>query len=251
MLDVEARDDPPARGGRRPGASLLPRVSLALAATGLIAGLLSLLAWQRAQSQRTACQSNQRRLAIALLLYAQDNEGCLPPPEQRRSDGGWRTWVDALEPYVVREGTTVCPANPAQGARNPYQGYPFPHSFALNERFYGVFAPGPFPIENLEIQARTVLLVEGGWFRAEGPFGRPTYPWAMSVYWDTAWWPNVYPSPHAGRMNVVAADGHAITVTVAHYSAADHDPLYGRLGGTIYNWNGGHPNGETSGPPRE
>jgi prepilin-type processing-associated H-X9-DG protein len=62
-----------------------------------------------------------------------------------------------------------------------------------------------------------------------------------------------YPSPHDGRMTVVAADGHGLLITVDHYGPADgsHDPLYGRVGGNIYNWNGGHPNGETDRPPRE
>ena len=52
---------------------------------------------------------------------------------------------------------------------------------------------------------------------------------------------------------VVAVDGHAVMVEVKHYGPEDspHDPLYGRIGNSIYNWNGGHPNGETDTPPRE
>jgi len=227
------------------------RVAPALAVVAAVGLTIPLLNWQFAESRRTACLSNQRRLSLALLVYSQDYEGCLPPPEYRLTDGRWRTWIDLLGAYVTREGLTVCPANPATDARNPFFDYPYPHSYALNQRFNGVFAPGPFPVANLEIPAQTALLVEGGWFRAGGPFGRPSYPWAMSRYWDTAWWPNVYPSPHGGRMNVAAADGHTASVRVAHYAPAGHDPLYGRLGGSIYNWNGGHPNDETGSPPRE
>lgn len=62
-----------------------------------------------------------------------------------------------------------------------------------------------------------------------------------------------YPSLHANRLALVAMDGHALSVIVSHYSAADgpHDKLYGRIGGHIYNWNGGHPNGHTDQPARE
>jgi hypothetical protein len=62
-----------------------------------------------------------------------------------------------------------------------------------------------------------------------------------------------YPSPHAGKMVVVAADGHAEVIDIEHYTREDgaHDRLYGRLGKDLYNWNGGHPNGETDRPPRE
>ncbi len=73
----------------------------------------------------------------------------------------------------------------------------------------------------------------------------------MPTYSDTGAAPLAYPSPHDRRMNVTAADTHTATVKVAHYRPAGHDPLYGRLGGNIYNWNGGHPNGDTAGPPRE
>ena len=203
------------------------------------------------QVRRTMCQSNLQRLSTALLLYAQDHDWRLPPPEALTSQGVWRSWVNISQPYLDRKLPTTCPANPATGAVNPYHEYPYPHSYALNARFHGVFAPGPYPIESLEIPEGTALLVESGRVRRDGPFDSGTYPWAMAAYWDTAWWPGAYPSPHLGRMNLVAADGHAVHVKVAHYTPEGHDPLYGLIGRSVYNWNGGHPNGDTSGPARQ
>ena len=62
-----------------------------------------------------------------------------------------------------------------------------------------------------------------------------------------------YPSTHSGKIALVAADGHAETVPVAHYKPTDgpHDKTYGRIGGALYNWNGGFATGETDKPARE
>jgi hypothetical protein len=215
-----------------------------------IAGGIPALRVQKYWEQRTLCQTNLRRLSTSLLLYAQDYEGALPPPESRQQ-GVWRSWVDMADPYKKGQDIEECPANPAVGARHAVLGYPFPCSYALNYRFFGVFAPGPFAVENVEIPAQTALLVEAGWQRDGGPFGPPAKPLAMSAYFDTAQMPAAYPSPHNRRMSISAIDGHTVCVKVAHYSPAWHDPMYGRVGRNIYNWNGGHPNGNTGSPPRE
>jgi prepilin-type processing-associated H-X9-DG protein len=206
------------------------------------------------ESARTECLSNERRLSTALLLYSQDHDGRLPPPDYPDpglGSAGWRDWVGILQPYSTTEHIAECPANGAGGAKEARHGYAFPYSYALNERFYGVFGPGPFPLENLEIAAQTVLVAEGGEFTGGRPATTADGKWSVSIYTDTAEWPWAYRSPHDGRMNVAAADGHVTTLKLAHYTRAGHNALYGRLGGSIYNWNGGHPNGYTGGAPRE
>ena len=119
-----------------------------------IAGsIIPAIKWQRGMSEQTVCQSSQRRLATALLLYSADYEGCLPPPVSR-IDGTWRSWVDQVDPYTSRGHSTIFaewPTNPAPGAVDKQSGCPFPWSYALNDRFYDRFGPGPFPIENLEV----------------------------------------------------------------------------------------------------
>jgi prepilin-type processing-associated H-X9-DG protein len=216
-----------------------------------MAGGVSALYWRTVLSQRTLCQSNLRRLGTGLLLYAQDHDGRFPPTDYRLPDGTWRPWAAVLHPYYDDPAVLTCPSNRAESATEPYRGYRYPYSYSLNMRFYGVFSRGPYPLENLELPGQTALVVESGRYRTDGPFGKRTYPWAMAGYWDTAWWPGGYPSPHLRRMNVAAADGHVVWLPVAHYRPGAHDALYGRLGRSIYNWNGGHPNGDTAGPPRE
>lgn len=244
---VAARLDPPLRDPSR----RRWRTGVALGGLLLLAASVPALQWQQSESSRVRCQTNMRRLSSALLLYAQDHDGRFPPPQYETERGKWREWMGILEPYYSSDSIATCPANPADRAVQPILGFPYPYSYALNERFYGVFSPGPFPIENLELPAQTVMLAESGGFRGPRPGGGPVGTWAMNVYTDTAKWPRAFPSPHNNRMNVAAADGHVVSLKIAHTTPDGHDSLYGRLGGTIYNWNAGHPNGDTAGPPRD
>ncbi|MGC8667374.1 MAG: hypothetical protein ACP5VE_04555 [Chthonomonadales bacterium] len=216
--------------------------ALVLAACMMAAG--SLARWQMVNERRTACQSNERKLATALLLYSQDYDSCLPQPEWR-AQGIWTNWIYALAPYAdAALSLGTCPANPAGGARSAMSLAPYPYSYALNNRFYGVFSPGPFPLDNLEIPAQTALIVETGSCSRQPGLREPAYT-------DTSRGACVYPSPHEGRMNVAAADGHAVSIKIRHYLPNGHNSLYGRMGGSIYNWNGGHPNGRTWEAPLE
>jgi prepilin-type processing-associated H-X9-DG protein len=217
----------------------------------VVAAGVPALSWQRLQSQKTRCVSNQRRLATALLLYAQDHDGRLPPVDYRTADGTWRHWVDISQVYISREDVAVCPANGAEGATEPTKGYAFPYSYALNARFFGAFGAGPFPIENLELPAATALFVENRTFTAGQNPPSAGARHALSGYWDYVTNPTAYATPHGSRMNVAAADGHVVTLTIPSSRPGAHDALYGHLAGSIYNWNGGHPNGDTAGPPRQ
>ena len=206
---------------------------------------------QNYQSSRTRCLTNQRRLAMALLMYSQDYNGYLPPSERQNPDGNWQSWFDLACPEQDEKENEQCPANRANAATEYLHGFAFPCSYALNGRFYGQFSEGPFPLENLEIPAQTALLVESGPVRKNGPFEGPSENRSACRYSDTASQGRLYPSPHRNKMNIVAADGHAKTVKVEHYQPAGHNPLYGRIGDGIYNWNGGYPNGKTDGPAVE
>jgi prepilin-type processing-associated H-X9-DG protein len=233
---------------RRKGRFSLP----VLLALGIVAVLIGIPAirWQQISVARVSCLTNERRLASALMLYSQDHNGCLPPTEIRTANG-WKSWINLADPYIRAQEIVECASNSARGAKHATLGYSFPYSYALNERFFGVFSPGPFPVENLEIPEQTVLLAESGWQRSASPFGPPERPLAMSAYTDTGLNPTAYPSPHDGRMNLVAADWHAKSLRIAHYGTAGHDTRYGRVGGALYNWNGGHANGDTASPPHE
>jgi prepilin-type processing-associated H-X9-DG protein len=240
------------------------KLSAAIGVTLALVALIStpsLLAWQRENEQRTYSLSNLRRLTLALQLYAQDYDGCLPLTARKQTDGMWLTWTDDIKSYTQLRSTLDNPSNPIEGTViEPTMGFKVKTSYALNRRFYGQFSGGPFPLENLDVANQTALLVEAGpmWTltgRETNASPRRSHD-ARIEYGDTmdryrGLVP--YPSTHGGRIAIAAADGHAAAVRVEHYSAADgpHDTLYGRIGGELYNWNGGHPNGEIDRPPHE
>ena len=236
-------------------------IPVALVVILIGAGLPPLLSWQRAGTERAHSLSNLRRLANSLLLYAQDYDGRAMPPAEPLAGGAWRTWPDALKGYLTTPESLDNPSNPVppEGSpplRDPLHHYPVRTAYALNRRIWNVFSPGPFPLDNLELPSQTALFVEAGpmWRDPCHPGERSSM--AFLTYGDTTDRFSgffAYPSPHNDHIALVAFDGHASTVKVEHYTTADgpHDPLYGRIGGNIYDWNGGHPNCQTDRPPHE
>jgi hypothetical protein len=54
------------------------------------------------EGMKAQCQSNLKQIAIAMLMYAKDNDGYLPPPER---------WKDALNSkYTKNEKIFMCPS---------------------------------------------------------------------------------------------------------------------------------------------
>src|SRR2546421_12327855 len=126
--------------------NLLGSYKVAIALLGLSALVMPVavlaLKTRLIEDRRTLCQTNLRRLSTALLLYAQDHDSALPPPEYQAANGRWRHWMDIADPYLGGQNLTACPANRADGAISASHRYPYPISYALNERFFGIFAPG-------------------------------------------------------------------------------------------------------------
>ena len=186
------------------------------------------------------------------------------PPAVRLPDGACLSWIMRASPYGATQRLLDNPANPLEAVPHsvidPKTGCTVPSGYALNRRFFGTFARGPFLLDNLELPAQTALIVEAGpmWSQTGRDQGdRPSpHPFAMIEYSDTEdRFRNLvpYPSTHVGKIVIAAADGHAVAIRVEHYSPQDgpHDPLYGRIGGDIYNWNGGHLNGALDLPAHE
>lgn len=239
-----------------------------------------LVQWQQVGLQKTRSLSNLRRLADAWQMYVEDWDGYPVKPLEQRPDGHRYTWCQGLGGYGISEYLMENPANPTgfkrsdryaspaaslgqhgqSPKRDPEFGFMVETSYALNHRFWDTFGRGPFPVENLELAEQTVLFVEAGPMSPD-PLRAPrnrseSGDFASIVYGDIMDRKEgrfAYPSSHDGKLAVVAADGHAPAFRVEHYLPSDgpHDPLYGRIGGDIYNWNGGHPNGELDRPAHE
>ncbi len=251
--------EPGTPSGNRSGLALRVVVGTAVLVAAVTAfATPHLLAWQRINSDRIASISHLHRLAYGLQLYSQDYDGDLPLPVSLPSCVDWTQRIRGYcqEQWVLRNPAT----SHAKHLTDPSTACRVRADYALNSRFQNTFASGPFPLYNLELPAQTALLVEAG--RMTSNTGRRVGPLIYKgnqgsfEYTDTE--SRVrglvpYPSTHDHRLALVAADGHAVSVRVVHYSKKDgpHDQLYGRIGGAIYNWNGGRPNQHPSDPPRE
>jgi len=258
---LESADVPSRSASDRPSHTLLIRITVGLL-IAILAGITlpPFFLWQRMGQQRAASLSNIRRIAQGALLYTQDWDGLPVPLETRLPSGQWNNWPRLLQPYLQSPSIFSNPANPLDPfhsrIHDPEKGYPIDSAYALNRRFWGTFGPGPFPFNDLELPESTAFFVEAGPMWEQPAHTEHASPFGLQLYGDTTdryrqWIP--YPSTHDGKMVVAAADGHGALIKVEHYGneSREHNPLYGRLGGDIYNWNGGHPNGETDRPPRE
>ncbi len=218
----------------------------------------TLLAWRRDNDDRIASISHLHRLAYGLQLYSQDYDGDLPVPVSIPS---CIDWTQRIRGYCQEEWVLHNPASVHRDRlTDPSTGCRVRADYALNSRFQNTFARGPFPLYNLELPAQTAMLVEAGCMAANTGRGKqpPLFKGNQGSFEYTDTESRVrglvpYPSTHNHRFALVAADGHAVSVRVVHYSKSDgpHDQMYGRIGGAIYNWNGGRPNEHPSDPPRE
>lgn len=230
----------------------------------ILLGIFPIWRWQAINRQRMLSTTNMRKVGNSLLLYMQDWDYRLPPPAEKDKNGEWVSWAHRIRPYVGNDSVFSNPSNPVEPfqskLRHPTEGRPIDTSYALNRRFWNTFSAGPFPTENLELPSETALLVEAGAMTRVSE--RPVFQFgthagvALDLYGDTTDRVNgliPFPSVHDGQSVIVALDGHSIASKPAHVDAAGgpHDLLYGRISYGMFNWNGGHPNGETDRPVRE
>ncbi len=221
---------------------------------------ITVLLWKKSQEdQRLQLGlTNLRRLGIGVLLYAQDWDSRPMPIRLTLPDHSVKTWADFLEPYIDAEDVEN-PVNPIlPSTRHATEGFAVRSGYAFNSRFWNTFGKGSFPLSNLELPAQTALFVEAGsaWRDPLHPpqFQDDTRPIALTEYTDMTERVegfSPFPSARTGKIAIVAADGHIVTVKVSYYNPDPmHDTLYGRIGENLYNWNGGFPLGKTDGKPR-
>ena len=80
-----------------------------IAIISILAGLaLPVFSQAREAARKTSCLSNQRQIAMGIMLYAQDNDEAIVPWLKARSYSGQprkdRLWTGTLQPYVKNGG---------------------------------------------------------------------------------------------------------------------------------------------------
>ncbi len=105
----------------------------------------------RENARAISCASNEKQLALGVLMYAQDAEEALPPTQAADNT----LWPDLINPYVKNAQVRVCPDD--TGATN---------SYGLNElNFVDQTDPMPPPVQTLaafQTSSDTVMLAEVG-----------------------------------------------------------------------------------------
>jgi prepilin-type N-terminal cleavage/methylation domain-containing protein/prepilin-type processing-associated H-X9-DG protein len=183
-------------------------VVIAIIAT-LAAILFPVFQSVRENARRTACASNERQIALAVLLYAQDTDEKLPPVAYADPAGGPDPvlWPALIQPFLKSPAVQLCPSD----------GVDRVNSYGLNERVFVDLTDNPdqptLSLGAFQAPAGTAMLGEIG-TGTQGNFGDLSTPRPDS-YKLTA--PDVDlnddsdarpAARHRGRADVAFMDGH-------------------------------------------
>jgi prepilin-type N-terminal cleavage/methylation domain-containing protein/prepilin-type processing-associated H-X9-DG protein len=159
----------------------------------LAAILFPVFAKAREKARQTSCLANQKQIALAILMYAQDYDERLPI-----SFWGWPpgppgppfTWREIIQPYIKNAQIFQCPSDSNRWGDLPIHG-----SYGVNTNFFNFLAPPGSEwtwccaLAQIVKPAETVLTTD-----ANGD-------------WPTHLWLVVY--RHNEGTNVSFVDGHA------------------------------------------
>ena len=106
----------------------------------LAAILFPVFARAREKARQTSCLSNLKQIALATLMYAQDNDEMMPRYYRSSSLGLNFTPHAAIQPYMMNEQIWVCPSGSANYDYYWDSGYPgapprIAGSYGWNTRF--------------------------------------------------------------------------------------------------------------------
>ncbi len=94
---------------RRKGFTLIELLVVIAIIAILAAILFPVFAKARAKARQTACLSNSRQIATAILSYNQDYDGCFPQVYNDTTGTRWM-WADIITPYVKNRQLFACPS---------------------------------------------------------------------------------------------------------------------------------------------
>jgi prepilin-type N-terminal cleavage/methylation domain-containing protein/prepilin-type processing-associated H-X9-DG protein len=97
---------------RRTTAFTLIELLVVIAIISILAAILfPVFAKVREKARQTACTSNEKQLALGVLMYAQDNDEVLPPVAVKDIAANVILWPVMLEPYTKSAGLRICPSD--------------------------------------------------------------------------------------------------------------------------------------------
>ncbi len=109
----------------------------------------------RENARRASCGSNEKQLALGVLMYTQDYDEFLPPTAVNDPFGNEILWPDMINAYVNNKQLRLCPSD----------GTDKTNSYGLNEMTFVDLTDGPQPTLSLaafQASSSTVMLGELG-----------------------------------------------------------------------------------------
>ncbi len=103
----------------------------------LAAILFPVFARAREKARQASCSSNQKQIALGILMYAQDYDEAFPGFYYKAVVADWPLflWIDAVKPYVKNEQIFRCPSGNDSTLSGPsanYAGTTITTSYAVN-----------------------------------------------------------------------------------------------------------------------
>src|SRR3990172_12022563 len=111
----------------------------------LAAILFPVFAKAREKARTASCQSNEKQIMQAILMYASDYDQVLPIFRMGRPGSGtcralpsYWTWRWTIQPYMKNAGALSCPSlRVTSNEHSPPASYDVPGSYGINARFCG------------------------------------------------------------------------------------------------------------------
>jgi prepilin-type N-terminal cleavage/methylation domain-containing protein/prepilin-type processing-associated H-X9-DG protein len=183
----------------------------------LAAILFPVFAQAREKARQTACLSNTRQMASAVMMYTQDYDEIYPRTLSKYQGkfwpgSGFTPWQEALQPYVKNETIFRCPSSSFTeifpgGQQNLVHGH-----YAMNQCFGfegsgGAFGASPtVTIASLERPADIIFAVDI-WDKIYYAYNTRPYWWNWKLGNNTGFY--MPADRHNGGNNCVFSDGHA------------------------------------------
>lgn len=220
-----------AKTGILPGFTLVEILVVIVIAIILAAATFTVTQRARESAQGATCTSNLRQIGVAIISYATDRNGQLPPLEDRTNPGDG---LKGIWPQVVADGGYLARVSNSKGrlstgagvwacpgctvVQTNYQGYGAAEGTVMKVQRGTQPGSGSLRLSAIPRPERTWLVgdtannandLKSGWYAI----------WANPSKWTSA---HVPAARHEGKINVCMVDGHVESLSVSELRSKDY-----------------------------